>query len=559
MLNELAALHSATSFFNSLLLEWKDKTIDEKCVRIPLQNEELIIPLRKYSRVGRHLYEGKFFIKTPAQDLEEISVSDVVIKVTHHLAKSLETDKANLDEFISRVNNSSKNIEDIIEHRIIELQKLVPGDLNFARGEQVLFAGHTCHPTPKARSEFSDEDARLYTPEFKAEFPLEWLFVDQSIFFEKYSENFAEKKWLKDLFGVETGKEIPEGLKPFPVHPFQKKILFQNKRIISYLKQKKIIEAGSSHSKWIPTSSVRTLYRKDSPFMLKFSLSVKLTNSLRNLLAHELDRGLFLHELFETPMGKQFLNENPEFRMVHEPVFAGIREGNGNLIQESLVLGRYNLFPNDDEILPAAALCMNDVNFGKNLIQKYIEDFSAHNALDLNSGSLEWFKSFFKVCITPLIRAASDYGILLGSHQQNMVIRIKNHLPAVSFFRDCNGTGFTKEGAELFSGKGIVVDNTSASYLFGYYVIINTTFNVLGAIAQGGEASEEELLKVMVSELRELKGKVRDSYLIDYLLNSEELMHKGNFLCSLRNLNENTEADPLSIYIRIKNPLRNLV
>ncbi len=41
----------------------------------------------------------------------------------------------------------------------------------------------------------------------------------------------------------------------------------------------------------VSTSSVRTLYRPDAPFMLKLSLGIGITNSVRINLARELLRG----------------------------------------------------------------------------------------------------------------------------------------------------------------------------------------------------------------------------------------------------------------------------
>lgn len=556
MLNQLAHHHSATSFLNSLLLEWKEAKVDHKNARIPLGESELVAPLKKFSLVGRHQYEGKFFLKSLNVDLEEITFPEVATKISDFLALELETPNEQLIEFTSRVKNSILNLQKILEYRESELKNLNSFDMSFERSEQLLYAGHTFHPTPKARSEFSDEDAIRFSPEFKASFPLTWIIVHKSIYSEKSSKHFTDRNWLTSLFQSEVGIDIPTGFVPFPIHPFQVEKLFSLEEISEYKAQGLIRELETPLVKWIPTSSVRTLYRKDSLYMLKFSLSVKLTNSMRNLLAHELDRGLVLHDIFHGEKGQKLLNENPCFRMVHEPVFCGLIDKEGNLIQESLVLGRINDFRDSEEILPVATLCMNDLHFRKNLVQNYISAFAIESDLNLREAGLQWFKTFLSVSIAPLIRMASNYGLLLGAHQQNMLVKMENNLPVLSYFRDCNGTGFTHEGAEFFNASGIVVDKEAASFLFGYYVIINTTFNVLASIAHGEGCGEDELLEMMRSEFLAIKAGLNDSYLVDYLLNSPELMHKGNFLCSFQNINENTQENPLSIYTSIKNPLR---
>ena len=43
--------------------------------------------------------------------------------------------------------------------------------------------------------------------------------------------------------------------------------------------------------------------------------------------------------------------------------------------------------------------------------------------------------------------------------------------------------------------------------------------------------------------------------LFDYLLRKEKWSYKGNFMCTLDNLDEVSQSDPLRIYSDIKNPL----
>ncbi len=162
------------------------------------------------------------------------------------------------------------------------------------------------------------------------------------------------------------------------------------------------------------------------------------------------------------------------------------------------------------------------------------------------------------------MKAQSEYGILLGSHQQNMILEIQDDRPYKSYFRDCNGTGYSSLGYNLFHAtvpslvkeNGNILEGEEANFLFGYYVIINTTFNVISSIAHSGWISEEELIICFRNFLLDLKKKnPKDSSFLDYLLERESLMHKGNFFCSIKDINQNTESNPLAIYTEIPNPL----
>lgn len=554
----LSLHHTVTSFLNSLFLEYRDFRISENEISFPLSEDtHIAIPLKKHSLLGRHQYQGKFFLIT-LKGKREIVFFELISLICEHLAVKLNTPSDQKNAFIKRVMNSAFNIKQFLELRETDLREFLHVKKNFKLAEQALILGHAFHPTPKSRSEFSENDARKYSPEAGGSFPLEWVLLDPKIFFQKTSTNFKHEEWLKELFSAEfdSANEIKDGYIPYPLHPWQKNFILQNEDIKDYIKDEKIIEVGPGKVSWYPTSSLRTLYTEQSAFMLKFSLNVKLTNSTRHLFLHELERGLQVHDVFSHKLGQKFNEENPQFSVIHEPVFAGIKSKDGSPLQESLIMGRINPFQKDTEAVVVATLTEMNAIEGRSLISKYLEDSEFSQKL--------WFKEFLEVAIKPLILAQANYGILLGSHQQNMILELKENRPYRSYFRDCHGTGYSKLGYENFGkdipsidkSNGNVLMGEEANFLFGYYLMINTTFNVMSAIAE--ESAEEE--RELIHELREFLHSLKklgpkDSTFIDYLLYNETLMHKGNFFCSFNNINENTEESPLSIYTQIKNPL----
>lgn len=564
----LALKHSATSFLNALFLEWHDYLIVEKNgkknITFSLSTElSITIPLLRHSLLGRHHYTGQFFVEENGKQ-SEISFLKLAKEISQYFAHMFGTSQANLENFYSRLENSIKNIEMTITGRQDHLRHLFSKHLNFKDAEQGLFVGHSFHPTPKSRGEFKEEDYVTYSAELGGKFPLEWILIKKELFFEKASEKFNDKNWMNRLFKSEFQEERKrhEDYLPFPLHSWQKKYLFDHKDIQSYLEDGRILEIGPSDKMWYPTSSLRTLYAPHSEFMIKFSLNVRLTNSVRNLLVHELERGLQIHEAFNHPQGIEFQNSQPEFSVIHEPVYAGILDKKGLPVQESLIVIRENPFKEDSQAVVVATLTQDHPSFEKNLLHQYIEDYAKETGTDFSLASKKWFEAFLNVSLKPLVMAQANYGILLGSHQQNMILEIKNNLPVKSFFRDCNGTGYTKLGQKTFSNiqrineADNIFDEEPSKYLLGYYVVINSTFNVLSSIAHSGWIAESDLISSLRNFLFELKrGNLKDESFVDYLLNSPTLMHKGNFLCCLKDINENTTANPLSIYTQIKNPI----
>ena len=51
-------------------------------------------------------------------------------------------------------------------------------------------------------------------------------------------------------------------------------------------------DLGEAGAPWLPTSSSRSLYSETNSDMIKFSLSVRLTNSVRTLSVKEVKRGM---------------------------------------------------------------------------------------------------------------------------------------------------------------------------------------------------------------------------------------------------------------------------
>lgn len=539
--------HSATAFFNSYLMESKNHSLSShenyNAFSIPLEGAELIVPVKRISKLGRHEYEGRFFLKY--KDSFEIPFMTAAKKLVDSLSPENE-------DFYNRVVESKENIVSILETKKFHLHKVYDTP-QFLLAEKALFAGHSLHPAPKSRQGFTRIDSKLYAPEESTGFPLRWFFISSELVISKHSRNFTDTNWLEDMFALEfPDMKVPAGLLPYPMHPWQASRILERPEMKEYLASGRLREVAGIGADWHPTSSLRTIYRAEAPYMLKFSLDVKLTNSVRHMLSKELDRGLQVHDVLCSPKGQEFLKNNPQFSVMFEPVYLAIKDLSGEPIKETFVMARENNISQENHYL-LAFLTQNHPSFGKNFIQREIEKLG-------EGKTFEWLKSFLQNIIKPILVAESQYGILLGAHQQNLLIRMENHLPTGAVFRDCHGTGYLPKGFENFKefldeSNGNILDEKNGTYLFSYYLVINSLFNVLGAIASEDFEKEEKLIQFVRETFKEWKkADLKDSSCLNYLLSEEKLKHKGNFLCTLKNINENTTGNPLEIYVDIKNP-----
>ncbi|MDR8305548.1 IucA/IucC family siderophore biosynthesis protein, partial [Acinetobacter baumannii] len=76
-----------------------------------------------------------------------------------------------------------------------------------------------------------------------------------------------------------------------------------------------IKDLGEAGAPWLPTTSSRSLYCAASRDMIKFSLSVRLTNSVRTLSVKEVKRGMRLARLAQTDDWQTLQARFPTFRV----------------------------------------------------------------------------------------------------------------------------------------------------------------------------------------------------------------------------------------------------
>ncbi|MCO5143997.1 MAG: IucA/IucC family siderophore biosynthesis protein [Oligoflexia bacterium] len=562
-----AKVHSENCFLNAFLREWPNSYVTKKNeIHISLGKKIVVLPLAKYSKVGRHHYLGSYYLLM-SDKKSEISFEQFLTMILENIAEKFQISENELMPFKKRYDDSKKNIENILRFRKKSAEDI---SHSFVSTEQSLIVGHNFHPTPKSRDEFSDEDLRSYSPEFCTKFSIDWFLADPNIVHNVQTNHFQTELWSLKMLRLDMPEAIEnfkiylnKGYVPYPLHPWQTKVLSKELFFSEYKKEEKIIYLGKSNFEWKPTSSLRSLYRENSPYMLKFSMSLKLTNSIRHLLVHEVERGLQLEDVLSTQKGKDFLEKNPNFHILTEPAFLCLKNPKGNNLSETVVVCRKNAFMQKDaeNKLLLATLTQDGLYGRDNLLLEILKN--TQDDLGQKEKVSKWFKMYLETVLSPLFDAQANYGILLGAHQQNLILEICEGYPTKAFFRDCQGTGyselgyknFAKEVALITRENGNVLDDDMGKYLFSYYLIINSTFNVIAALASASWISEEELINDLRSHLELLLKFSSDKNCLNYLLYNSELMNKGNFLCSFKSINENTTENPLSIYTPIKNPL----
>lgn len=84
-----------------------------------------------------------------------------------------------------------------------------------------------------------------------------------------------------------------------PVHPLQAQWLLQQQYVKKAIAEGFIKYEGALGAFYTATSSIRTVYNSQEEMMYKFSIPVKITNSLRVNRTHELKAGIAMARLMK--------------------------------------------------------------------------------------------------------------------------------------------------------------------------------------------------------------------------------------------------------------------
>ena len=535
---------------------------------LSLIQAQLFVPLSYVSRVGRHRIAALPQIFQKGQKLN-FSAAAMVSLLLEELVQQSEgcVDAASL---VERWIQSRDALQQFLNIRAEDFDALVQLEQGFIESEQALILGHSMHPAPKSRTGFVHEDWQKYSPEACGQTQLHyWLVAPEYI---------AEGTALEQVFSIQLKQEIKWHLseseletlaayahyKLLPLHPWQARYL-QSKVWFKSLKAKlKIIDLGEKAWIFSPTTSVRTLASFNAPWMLKPSLSVMITNSIRVNLAKECHRGEMTHRLWHSELGQSILKQCPTLKAVNDPAWIALQL-DGEIIDETICIVRDQPFTPEQQVTCIASLCQDHPVEERNRFNALFDQIASQQKLnDKAQIAHDWFKTFLNISLSPLMYVYHRYGMAFESHQQNVLVELKDGWPQWLWLRDNQGFYYIEELAdeilqqfpELNDKAHAVGSKAFVDERFSYYFFGNTLFGIINAIGATGFVSEQDLLSVLQQHLFDLLKQYPESSLIQSLLYQPTLPYKGNLLTRLHELDELiAPVENQSVYIQLANPL----
>ena len=566
-------------FLNSILREWTEWEIDEgkpssstrhakKILRLKLAASalEVHVPLMSWSAAGYHRF-GTPMWKADGDRLEPVSLPELAAMLLKEdvIGGSVSQEAKLL--FQHRLLDSMRAILALLRETGDE-RPFAKADVNFIGAEKALRFGHAVHPFPRSRDEFTHEDSLRFGPEYGNSFSLRWWAVAPELIAHGAVEGFDVTSAIAAMIAPDSllAKKVA-GRSVIPLHPWQAARLMLRPDIQQLQRHGRIVDLGSGGPDWRATTSLRAVHSPQSAWMLKFSLSLRLTNSRRIVEPGECQRGMNVQRLLTGAVGKALRKRFPRFHIMGEPGWIALRLPDGAIDTETIAVFRENPFQSNNEPQAAvlAALCERHPNGEGSHVGDLIHRIAQREGAQTSAVAKRWFAQFLDVAITPFMIAQGDYGLLFGAHQQNLVVGLHNGWPDALFFRDCQGTGYVRSFLpalrEHLPEAGGATDHVfgadEAAQLVGYYLFINGVFALIAALSDVQDVDEAELFTSLRQLLQRLRDtSIRDATALEYLLDSPTLLAKGNFMISAGNVNENTDmTDPLASYIRFANPL----
>lgn len=518
------------------------------------------------SKVGRHVITKSYLKKSNHWNWLPVDFTSAIMMLIDNIyAKDVNqlSTSDNKIELLNRTLESLQIMQDYLSQRLNDPSLDSPDYIN---SEQSLIFGHWLHPTPKSRQGIHAWQHKNYTPELQSKFQLHFFAVSRRLLQQNSLVEESVEQIINKIAEVDAN-EIDIENQLIPVHPLQAQWLLHQDYIRDLQAKGEITDLGLMGKQFTPTSSVRTLYCREIDYMIKLSIPVKITNSLRRNMAHELEPGLNVGKLFAI---SQFSQQFPQFVLIKDPAFItaklpGMQESGF----ETII--RQNPFSNEtsatnEPTLSIAALVQDPILIGKkSKLAQQVYALACEQNISLEQAALSWFDRYWWCAIEPAIRLYDRHGIGLEAHQQNSLLTISDNLPSRFYYRDNQGFYLSekmrgqllhcvpelKNNPDLFYADDMIADRV------GYYLFVNQLFSIIGRLGQDGLVEEEKLLRLSYRKLSALKSESMKGVGINFinrLFTRTSIPCKGNLLTRVDDVDELEADQELAVYTNIPNP-----
>lgn len=465
-------------------------------------------------------------------------------------------------ELMAQIRNSVAVSTEVLA---VPVSATIPADPveAYVDSEQSLTFGHPFHPTPKSRQGFSDNDLLRYSPELRTHFPLAWFAVSR--------DDIAQQSLLDascDQLIAANAPAVCADRVAVPVHPWQAGYLREHPLVRDALASGRIQDLGTQGADFFPTSSIRTLYQPGNPYFYKLSLNIRITNCVRKNAWYELESAMHVNRVLRPllpDLGRLF----PGLAMMEEPAFLSVDlkdadveknrqviEGFGMILRQSVD----TLRAPDCVPLLAGSLFGNHY-YGEARTQQLLAALAAQAGTSADALTEGWFSAYVAQLVYPVFHLFFAHGVIFEPHLQNVVLGLRQGMPAQLFLRDFEGVKLTPSRHPA-SSMPELSERAQASLWYdedqgwnrvAYCLFVNNLCEVIAQLGAGKPTMTARLWSVVRHHLHTYQhrhGNAASARRVNGLLAGSPFPAKTNF--SNRFFQR---ADRASTYVPVTNPI----
>ncbi len=437
-------------------------------------------------------------------------------------------------------------------------------DTSFIAAERALVFGHWLHPTPKSRQGLSTWQARVYGPEQAGTFQLAVFAVPEDRVRHDSAGPRSAPEIARELLGPDAGRlPLRPGEIALPMHPLQADALMLEPQVNALVEAGLVRPLGAFGHRYTATSSLRTVYAPESPWMAKFSLPVTLTNSLRVNRFAELEAGVAMARLLAA---SEFGTHHPNFRIVSDPAYLTLHCPGRQESGFETVL-RENPFRGGGErgIATLAALTAEPLPGRASRLDALLRRLAPGGGGDLARTARAWFGRYLDCMLEPIVALYDTHGIALEAHQQNTLLDVAAGWPRRGFYRDNQGFYLSeaarprllRRGPETAAIAGLYFPEAEIDRRLAYYLVVNQIFSVIARMGHDGILSETVLLDDLAHRLEAMARRMTGAgrTFARSVLRGPTLCTKANLRVRLADRDELASGNGVGSYIDMPNPL----
>lgn len=464
-----------------------------------------------------------------------------------------------LDRFTQRIKSSVRNLQ-ITSEAISERQQ--PIGYSFLESEQILPAGHNLHPFTKSRMGFSEEEQKLYAPEFENGFQLDYFLIHKDCISEQSLPGISAKEIFATLASVPEEYYFDNIADYYivPCHPWEAQYLMSTEEYPEMIGSGLVIHIGKLGEEFYATSSIRTLYSPQFNWMLKFSLHVLMTGSVRTNSLKDLRRGYASSVWWNDR--KTFFEKNfPDFKLLSEPSTLSVYFKEEN-IDSFNILVRENPFSSQDKVLLLARLCQDETTDDQNFTTGFFKNLAETLQTSPEQAILTWFKRYTQLLLPPLNTLLKEFGMAPEVHQQNLLIQLNDELlPQTIYVRDGQGYLLKESYKEKYKKaieecpeiEDLFIRDERLLDIISHHLLVSNFAALISSLGKTGLIEEQKLIHILYDEFSSLHQS-EPSDLTDYALHQRYWAVKSNLQSAILDVDGGINASSIS-YAKVPNLL----